>query len=57
MEEKKEPASKTYRVRVPTHISKLLDEKLKKENMQYSTLARKDIDKYLKDSRIFKEKN
>ena len=32
MEEKKEPASKTYRVRVPTHISKLLDEKLKKEN-------------------------
>ncbi len=57
MEEKKEPASKTYRVRVPTHISKLLDEKLKKENMQYSTLARKAIDKYLKDSRIFKEKN
>ena len=57
MEEKKEPASKTYRVRVPTHISKLLDEKLKKENMQYSTLARKDIDKYLKDSKIFKEKN
>ncbi len=57
MEEKKDPASKTYRVRVPTHISKLLDEKLKKENMQYSTLARKAIDKYLKDSRIFKEKN
>lgn len=57
MEEKKEPASKTYRVRVPTHISKLLDKKLKDENMQYSTFARKAIDKYLKDSRLFKEKN
>lgn len=57
MEDKKEPASKTYRVRVPTHISKLLDEKLKKDNLQYSKFARIAIDKYLKDSRLFKEKN
>ena len=31
MENKKEPASKTYRVRVPMYMAKILDEKLKKE--------------------------
>ena len=48
MEEKKEPASKTYRVRVPLYMSKMLDEKLKRENKKYSTLAREAIEKYLK---------
>ncbi len=48
MENKKEPASKTYRVRVPMYLSKLLDEKLKKENKKYSDIAREGIEKYLK---------
>ncbi len=48
MEEKKEPASKTYRVRVPLYISKSLDEKLKKEGRTYSDVAREGIEKYLK---------
>lgn len=34
MTEKKEPASKTYRVRVPMYLAKLLDEKLKQERSQ-----------------------
>jgi predicted DNA-binding protein len=48
MEEKKEPASKTYRVRVPLYLSKLLDKRLKEDNLQYSTMAREAIEKYLK---------
>ena len=38
---------RVYRVRVPIELSKRLDEKLKKENKQYSTLAREAIEKYL----------
>ena len=39
MENQKEPASKTYRVRVPMYLSKLLDEKLKEKQkiFRYST--------------------
>lgn len=48
MEEKKEPASKTFRVRVPMYMAKLLEDKLQKEGKQYSTLAREAIEKYLK---------
>ena len=48
MENKKEPASKTYRVRVPMYMAKILDEKLKKENKKYSDIAREVIEKYLK---------
>ena len=48
MENKKEPASKTYRVRVPMYMAKILDEKLKKENKKYSDIAREGIEKYLK---------
>ena len=48
MENKREPASKTYRVRVPMYLSKLLDEKLKRENQKYSTIAREAIEKYIK---------
>lgn len=40
---------KTYRVRVPLELAKHLDEKLKKENKQYSSLAREAIERYLKN--------
>lgn len=48
MEGKREPASKTYRVRVPMYMSKILDEKLKANNKKYSDLAREAIEKYIK---------
>lgn len=48
MEEKKEPASKTYRVRVPMYMANLLDDKLKKDGLTYSQIAREGIEKYLK---------
>lgn len=45
--EKDKKRDRVYRVRVPLELSKKLDEKLKKENKQYSTLAREAIEKYL----------
>ena len=45
--EKDKKRYRVYRVRVPLELSKKLDEKLKKENKQYSTLAREAIEKYL----------
>lgn len=48
MEEKKEAPSKTYRVRVPMYMAKMLDEKLKKDGLTYSKIAREGIEKYLK---------
>ena len=39
---------KRYTVRVPLYKAKILDEKLKKENKTYSSLALEDIKKYLK---------
>ena len=46
--ERSKQISKTYRVRVPAYMSKLLDEKLKKDGMTFSKLARNAIEKYLK---------
>lgn len=46
--EKDKQRDKVYRVRVPLYKSKLLDEKLKKENKTYSSLALEAIEKYLK---------
>lgn len=39
---------KRYTVRVPLYKAKALDEKLKKENKTYSSLALDAIEKYLK---------
>ena len=39
---------KRYTVRVPIYKAKILDEKLKKENKTYSSLALDAIEKYLK---------
>ena len=39
---------KRYTVRVPLYKAKILDEKLKKENKTYSSLALEAIEKYLK---------
>lgn len=39
---------KRYTVRVPLYKAKLLNEKLKKENKTYSSLALEAIEKYLK---------
>lgn len=39
---------KRYTVRVPLYKAKALDEKLKKENKTYSSLALGAIEKYLK---------
>ena len=50
MKENKEPASKTYRVRVPMYMAKALDKKLKEDNKKYSDIAREGIEKYLKKS-------
>ena len=40
---------KRYTVRVPLYKAKILDEKLKKENKTYSSLALEAIEKYLKN--------
>ena len=40
--------NKIYRVKVPIYQAKALDEKLKKENKTFSSLAREAIEKYLK---------
>ena len=48
MENKKEPVSKTYRVRVPMYMANLLDNKLKRDGLTYSEIAREGIEKYLK---------
>lgn len=39
---------KRYTVKVPLYLSKALDEKLKKENRTYSSVAIEAIEKYLK---------
>lgn len=39
---------KRYTVRVPLYKAKALDEKLKKDNKTYSSLALEAIEKYLK---------
>lgn len=39
---------KRYTVRVPLYKAKALDEKLRKENKTYSSLALEAIEKYLK---------
>ena len=39
---------KRYTVRVPLYKAKVLDEKLKKDNKTYSSLALEAIEKYLK---------
>lgn len=39
---------KRYTVRVPLYKAKVLDEKLKKENKTYSSIALEAIEKYLK---------
>ena len=39
---------KRYTVRVPLYKAKILDEKPKKENKTYSSLALEAIEKYLK---------
>jgi len=39
---------KRYVVKVPKYIAKALDEKLKKENKTYSSIAIEAIEKYLK---------
>jgi len=39
---------KRYTVRVPLYKAKILDEKLKKENKTYSSIALEAIEKYLK---------
>lgn len=41
---------KRYTVKVPLYMSKALDEKLKKENKTYSSIALEGIEKYLKKS-------
>lgn len=41
---------KRYTVKVPIYWAKALDEKLKKENKTYSSLALEAIEKYLKKS-------
>lgn len=46
--EKDKQRDKIYRVRVPLYKSKLLDEKLKKENKTYSSIALEAIEKFLK---------
>lgn len=40
--------NKRYVVKVPLYKAKLLDEKLKKDNKTYSSLAMEAIEKYLK---------
>lgn len=40
--------NKRYTVKVPLYMSKALDEKLKKENKTYSSVALEAIEKYLK---------
>lgn len=39
---------KRYVVKVPLYMSKALDEKLKKDNKTYSSIALEAIEKYLK---------
>lgn len=46
--EKDKQRDRIYRVRVPLYKSKLLDEKLKKENKTYSSIALEAIEKFLK---------
>lgn len=46
--ERQKDINKRYVVKVPLYKAKLLDEKLKKDNKTYSSLAIEAIEKYLK---------
>lgn len=46
--ERQKEINKVYRVKVPLYQAKAFDEKLKKENKTFSSLAREAIEKYLK---------
>lgn len=46
--ERQKEINKRYSVKVPLYLSKALDEKLKKENKTYSSIALEAIQKYLK---------
>lgn len=46
--ERQKDINKRYVVKVPLYKAKLLDEKLKKDNKTYSSLAMEAIEKYLK---------
>lgn len=46
--ERQKEINKRYTVKVPLYIANALDEKLKKENKTYSSLALEAIEKYLK---------
>lgn len=48
--ERDKEKNKKYIVRVPLYQAKALDEKLKKEDKTFSSLAREAIDKYIKKS-------
>ena len=47
-QEREKQIVKRYTVKVPKYLAKALDEKLKKENKTYSSLAIEAIEKYLK---------
>ena len=47
-QEREKQTVKRYTVKVPKCLAKALDEKLKKENKTYSSLAIEAIEKYLK---------
>ncbi len=47
-QEREKQLIKRYTVKVPLYKAKALDEKLKKDNKTYSSLAMEAIEKYLK---------
>ena len=46
--EREKQIIKRYTVKVPKYLANALDEKLKKENKTYSSIALEAIEKYLK---------
>lgn len=47
-QEREKQLIKRYTVKVPKYLANALDEKLKKENRTYSSIAIEAIEKYLK---------
>lgn len=47
-QEREKQTIKRYTVKVPKYLANALDEKLKKENKTYSSIALEAIEKYLK---------
>lgn len=47
-QEREKQIIKRYTVKVPKYLANALDEKLKKENRTYSSIALEAIEKYLK---------